>query len=562
MGLLSRRERLRLVILTCMALVQTLFEMIGFGLVFAVLTVVVSDEKSIGKYIGIDSISQLPRETQVVLVGLVMVLVIVVKHVFSLFAAWYQSGALGQISIRLTDHAFSVLLTKPYEEILNFGAPALITRVQNSAIVTSGVVTPALSLITDGTTGVALIAILLLVEPLPTLVVMLTLAFTSAIFLRVSRPRLAHWGAAQALHRSEALRQLQDGIFGMKEFRVMQREGILLQRHRESLSEMNRMNRGFVVTQQVPRAMLEIVSVVGVVLLIVIMTLQDRAGREILPVLGLFAAGAFRFAPSITKILSSIQQIQFSVPVVSELLDDLSAKSKVHQVRPKNGRPLFESLNLKNVTFRYRGAHNPTLRDISLLVESGETIGITGESGSGKTTLLDLSLGLLQPTHGSVLVNNQNLERSIGDWYRMIGYVPQNVFLVDGSIKENVCLGIDSNEVDDCQIWEVLDLAQLSGFVSGLPDGLESRVGDRGTWLSGGQRQRIGIARALFQQPQVLFFDEATSALDRDTEENLLSAIANLRETYTIVMVTHRSAPLRICDRVVSVSGGFISEVP
>jgi ABC-type bacteriocin/lantibiotic exporter with double-glycine peptidase domain len=545
-----------------MALAQTLFEMIGFGLVFAVLTVVVSDEKSIGKYIGIDSISQLPRETQVVLVGLVMVLVIVVKHVFSLFAAWYQSGALGQISIRLTDHAFSVLLTKPYEEILNFGAPAHITRVQNSAIVTSGVVTPALSLITDGTTGVALIAILLWVEPLPTLVVMLTLTFTSAFFLRFSRPRLAHWGAAQALHRSEALRQLQDGIFGMKEFRVMQREGILLQRHRESLSEMNRMNRGFVVTQQVPRAMLEIVSVVGVVLLIVIMTLQDRAGREILPVLGLFAAGAFRFAPSITKILSSIQQIQYSIPVVSELLDDLSAKSKVHEVRPENARPLFESLNLKNVTFRYRGANDPTLRDISLLVERGETIGITGESGSGKTTLLDLSLGLLQPTRGSVLVNNQNLERSIGNWYRMIGYVPQNVFLVDGSIKENVCLGIDSNEVDDCRIWEVLDLAQLSGFVSGLPDGLESRVGDRGTWLSGGQRQRIGIARALFQQPQVLFFDEATSALDRDTEENLLSAIANLRENYTIVMVTHRSAPLRICDRVVLVSGGFLTVVP
>jgi ABC-type bacteriocin/lantibiotic exporter with double-glycine peptidase domain len=545
-----------------MALAQTLFEMIGFGLVFAVLTVVVSDEKSIGKYIGIDSISQLPRETQVVLVGLVMVLVIVVKHVFSLFAAWYQSGALGQISIRLTDHAFSVLLTKPYEEILNFGAPAHIIRVQNSAIVTSGVVTPALSLITDGTTGVALIAILLWVEPLPTLVVMLTLTFTSAFFLRFSRPRLAHWGAAQALHRSEALRQLQDGIFGMKEFRVMQREGILLQRHRESLSEMNRMNRGFVVTQQVPRAMLEIVSVVGVVLLIVIMTLQDRAGREILPVLGLFAAGAFRFAPSITKILSSIQQIQYSIPVVSELLDDLSAKSKVHEVRPENARPLFESLNLKNVTFRYRGANDPTLRDISLLVERGETIGITGESGSGKTTLLDLSLGLLQPTRGSVLVNNQNLERSIGNWYRMIGYVPQNVFLVDGSIKENVCLGIDSNEVDDCRIWEVLDLAQLSGFVSGLPDGLESRVGDRGTWLSGGQRQRIGIARALYQQPQVLFFDEATSALDRDTEENLLSAIANLRENYTIVMVTHRSAPLRICDRVVLVSGGFLTVVP
>jgi ABC-type bacteriocin/lantibiotic exporter with double-glycine peptidase domain len=545
-----------------MALAQTLFEMIGFGLVFAVLTVVVSDEKSIGKYIGIDSISQLPRETQVVLVGLVMVLVIVVKHVFSLFAAWYQSGALGQISIRLTDHAFSVLLTKPYEEILNFGAPAHITRVQNSAIVTSGVVTPALSLITDGTTGVALIAILLWVEPLPILVVMLTLTFTSAIFLRFSRPRLAHWGAAQALHRSEALRQLQDGIFGMKEFRVMQREGILLQRHRESLSEMNRMNRGFVVTQQVPRAMLEIVSVVGVVLLIVIMTLQDRAGREILPVLGLFAAGAFRFAPSITKILSSIQQMQYSVPVVSELLDDLGAESKVHEVKPENARPLFESLNLKNVTFRYRGAHDPTLCDISLFIESGETIGITGESGSGKTTLLDLSLGLLQPTHGSVLVNNQNLERSIDNWYRMIGYVPQNVFLVDGSIKDNVCLGIDSNEVDDCRIWEVLDLAQLSGFVSGLPDGLESRVGDRGTWLSGGQRQRIGIARALYQQPQVLFFDEATSALDRDTEENLLSAIANLRENYTIVMVTHRSAPLRICDRVVSVSGGFISVVP
>jgi ABC-type bacteriocin/lantibiotic exporter with double-glycine peptidase domain len=308
--------------------------------------------------------------------------------------------------------------------------------------------------------------------------------------------------------------------------------------------------------------MLEIVSVVGVVLLIVIMTLQDRAGREILPVLGLFAAGAFRFAPSITKILSSIQQMQYSVPVVSELLDDLGAESKVHEVKPENARPLFESLNLKNVTFRYRGAHDPTLCDISLFIESGETIGITGESGSGKTTLLDLSLGLLQPTHGSVLVNNQNLERSIDNWYRMIGYVPQNVFLVDGSIKDNVCLGIDSNEVDDCRIWEVLDLAQLSGFVSGLPDGLESRVGDRGTWLSGGQRQRIGIARALYQQPQVLFFDEATSALDRDTEENLLSAIANLRENYTIVMVTHRSAPLRICDRVVSVSGGFISVVP
>jgi ABC-type multidrug transport system fused ATPase/permease subunit len=285
-----------------------------------------------------------------------------------------------------------------------------------------------------------------------------------------------------------------------------------------------------------------------------------RASESLLPLLALFAGGAFRLMPAINRITFAFQSLRMGRPIVEVLqanvLRNVFIKPNTQDTAPIR---LQHSIRFEDVSYSYPTAEKSVLEGLSFEIEKGSQVGIVGTTGAGKSTLVDILLGLLKPARGRVTVDGEDISSNLRSWQNLVGYVPQTIYLLDSSIRANVAFGVTENEVDDKKVFRALDLAQLREFVDELPNGMNEFVGERGVRLSGGQRQRIGIARALYLDPQVLVFDEATSALDEETENDVMKSVEYLRNNRTVLIVTHRLSALQKCDRVITIGNGTIS---
>ena len=274
---------------------------------------------------------------------------------------------------------------------------------------------------------------------------------------------------------------------------------------------------------------------------------------------GVLTFSAFRFLPSINKIMSAIVAIRFSKPSVDVLYNEFNLSYIRNSETNSNKITFTKQIRLSNIKFYYNlNSEKPTIDIDNLIIKKGEIIGFFGKSGSGKSTLIDVLMGVLHPTHGSILVDDINIIDNLHLWHKHIGYVPQSVFLLDKSIKNNIAFGIPDCDIDVNKVVKALELAKLGEYDNIFQYGYETIVGERGTSISGGQMQRIAIARALYNNPDILIFDESTSALDKETESELIITIKELALTKTIIIVSHNIAPLQICNRVYKIEEGKI----
>ena len=319
-------------------------------------------------------------------------------------------------------------------------------------------------------------------------------------------------------------------------------------------------NRKYSMIQMVPRLWLEVLTIIGLALLVIVMISTGSEVSSLLPTLGLFAATAFRIIPSIGRIMASFQTIAYSTPLIRTLNEDL-------QVKNFDNSEVGESINFgssicfEKVFFQYSTAHKPSLESVTLQIDKGEAVGIVGPSGAGKSTLIDIFLGLLSPSSGAVLVDGRNITENRRSWQNQVGYVPQSIYLLDDTLRRNVALGIALENIDETAIVKAIRAAQLEEFVTSLPNGLDTVVGERGVRLSGGQRQRIGIARALYSNPPILVLDEATSSLDTETEKGVMDAVKELQGLKTVVIVAHRLSTVSYCSKIFNIEDARLTSV-
>jgi ABC-type multidrug transport system fused ATPase/permease subunit len=349
----------------------------------------------------------------------------------------------------------------------------------------------------------------------------------------------------------------------VKDVKLLGREANFLSLFDEHNKKSGQMAQFSEILQKLPRLWLEVLAVVGFVLLVLIMLAQGRQMSSIVPVMGLFAAAAFRLMPSVARILISVQALRYGIPAINNLYADfqlhipeavpVSANASSHSI-PK------EDIRLSNISYNYPDASAAAVVDISLSIIKGNSIGFIGPSGSGKSTLVDLILGLLSPDKGQVIVDGQDIQQNLRLWQDQIGYVPQAIYLTDDTLRRNIAFGLSEEQIDEEAVRRAIRDAQLEEFVETLPDKMETMVGERGIRLSGGQRQRIGIARALYHDPSVLVLDEATSALDTATELGVMQAVMALHGDKTIVIVAHRLSTVENCDRLYRLESGRIVE--
>ena len=377
------------------------------------------------------------------------------------------------------------------------------------------------------------------------------------------RNRVAYWGRERQYHDGMIIKHIQQGLGGAKEVKMLGCEETFLTLHDESHRKTAKLLQWQQTLQALPRLWLELIAVAGIVALVLIMILRGGSIQDIIPVLGVFVAAAFRLLPSLSRILTALNSLRFSISVVNVLKEEFSIQVYEGHLKQKKDLKVGDfqdKIGLRNLVYKYPASSKPALNNVSVNVSCKESVGFIGTSGAGKSTIIDIILGLLTPDSGQVLVDGLDIQQNLREWQNQIGYVPQSVFLTDDTLRKNIAFGLSNTEIDEKAVWDAIKASQLEEFVLNQPDGLETIVGERGVRLSGGQRQRIGIARALYHDPAVLVLDEATSSLDNDTENDIMKTINTLHGNKTLIIVAHRLSTVENCDRIYRLEKGQIVE--
>jgi ABC-type bacteriocin/lantibiotic exporter with double-glycine peptidase domain len=405
----------------------------------------------------------------------------------------------------------------------------------------------------DGILLSAILFFLFWTDPLALLVLTVLLASVVFFYDRIFKSKISGYGKTTACCQSSLVKGTNEAIQGLKEIRILGVEPFFFEKVRSSAYKYANYFAKTQVLSVAPRYILEFCLILFIVMMVFI-TLQSGAFlQSIVPTLSVFAVSSLRLIPAANSISNGISQMRFGRYATQVIYNDLSSVTESMDHDPNlhyNDREAFKSLELRDVSFRYPSSKVFTLKNVSLSITSGEIIGVMGSTGSGKTTLINVMLGLLESFDGNVLVNGENVSGNPSVIRKNVAYLPQQIFLTDDSLRNNIALGEKPSEISDKKIFEVLSKVRLSEFVNELPQGLDTLVGERGMRLSGGQCQRVALARSLYHERSLLVLDEATSALDVDTEKLIIDELKDLKGEKTIVMIAHRLSTLKYCDRI------------
>lgn len=457
-------------------------------------------------------------------------------------------------------------LSMPYEFHLGRNSAELIRNAyDNVQQVVQLVFKPLAMLFAESVLVLALLTVLLVTSPLATVGAAVLLTLTIATAFAFVQPRLKRLGHQRQVGARGAIQHIQQGLGGLRDIKIAGRERAFSASFRRARAEMAIAGYWKAALAQVPRVTIEIVFL-GFVLTVLVVAVTKDAVEEVLSTLGLFAYAGLRMQPSLQKIARSLNDLRYAEAPVTELADDLALLQSSIRERDRGDKhvaPLQfrEEIRFEDVSFRYPGAARLALDGVDLRIPCGTSLGIAGKTGDGKSTLLDLLCGLLLPTEGRVTVDGVDVALHTRAWQRNIGVVHQSSFLIDDTLRRNVTFGIPDKEIDEEAVRFAIEMVELAELVEGLPDGLDTVVGERGVRLSGGQRQRVTLARAIYRRPRLLVLDEGTSALDNTTERRILANLIRLGADVTLVMVAHRLTSVMHCDRIVFLDAGRVSGI-
>ena len=496
--------------------------------------------------------------------GLAALVAMVVSNAFIILTTWalyrYAWGRNHTLSRRLLQS----YLHRPYEYFLTRNSSELGKNIlEEVKEVVNEMLIPALKGGAKGIVALFIIGFLIFIDPFVALLVATVLGAAYAGIYFVVKNRLDVYGKQRVKRNSKRYQIVSEAFGGIKEVKLLGKEGAFLDQYTDPSKWYSRFQARYRVIKLIPRYMLEVIAFGGIILIaIYLIAVQDNM-QQVIPMLGLYAFAGYRLMPALQQAFTGMASARFNLAALEAIHEGLQETAVPNGYGNRNGKQsgddteegvlrLQDSLTLNHVSFRYPGAKEAAIRDLSLEIPAHTTVGFVGKTGSGKTTTVDLILGLLQPQQGVISVDGNELHNeNIRLWQRDIGYVPQHIYLSDDTVARNIAFGVAEEEIDMATVRDAARRAHICDFIEDeLPDQWLTLVGERGVKLSGGQRQRIGIARALYHRPSVLVFDEATSALDNATEQDVMSAIQELWGTRTIILIAHRLSTVESSDRV------------
>ena len=540
-------------------------EVAGISLLMPIIqTLLYSDEREYSQLLVLvaDTFdADTPRELLYVLL-IQFVIFYLVKTVFLTFLHYRINSFVFSIQALVSGKLFKKYLSQDLNFHYENNKSVLVRNTIGEVQHFTGIVNAFLIFVTEGLILLGLIIFLLFFEPIGLFSLGIFLGFFIYFIMRVSENPLTLQGDRRQIAEEARLRHLNQALKSVGEIKLRRKEQFFFDVY--SSANESAANAGKILgfTQAMPRIWLEFGFAIAILIIFLVSFNLDKSNDTIFEILSVFAIVGLRLMPSFTRLVNSSQVFKYFRPVVREIRSELT-RLDVESYKPSaplvkldtNVGPL---ISVDTLSFRYPSGSYDVLSNVNLSIHKGQKVGVVGSSGSGKSTLMNLLLGLLEPTRGKVLVYGRDLQDVSSSWGARIGYVPQDVFLLDASIAENVAFGFEDKLVDLEKVNTSLQRAGLRATISALPDGLQTRVGEDGNLLSGGQKQRLGIARALYLDPDILFLDEATSALDGETEKLILNELDNFRGDATVILITHRLEVAQSCDTVIKLEAGSL----
>ena len=560
--LLTLKQKKEALVLGFMMLIGMLIEMGGLAILMPSFSFLLVDPSTSKNQHIIYYLMKLGNPSHSVLILYIMLTLIfyfIFKAIFSFFLIWKQSNFTSNISAELSTQLFKGYLNLPYQYHLTKNSSELLRNIQTEVALFTNVTQSIITVAIEVSVALGLFFVLVLAEPKGALIVILFFLVASVLFHRITRRKLLIWGEQRQYFSAGINKHLFQGLGGIKDLKLLGKEHFFLTEFTNQNNPFAGISAKFLTLSQIPRIYLELLAIIGLSSLIIFMVYQGGPVTEVMPIIALFVAAAFRMMPSINRVIGAFQTIRYAVPVIDLLYSEFKIINNSNFGNFENGEVIINGdIHIKNLDFKYETANNLALENINIEIIFNSTVGFIGESGSGKSTMIDILLGLLVPLNGEILVSGINITSNLPSWQTKIGYVPQSIYLTDDSIKNNIAFGVKDAEIDVRALNNAVQISQLESLITSLPDGLNTEVGERGVRLSGGQRQRIGLARALYRNPDILVLDEATSALDVDTESEIMDSIKKLKGKKTIIIVAHRYSTVNHCDVIYKFSQGRV----
>ncbi len=565
LNILRKKDKIKLIFLFFLILVNIFLEMIGIGLIFPVLGFIISEDFFLkySDYFKIfDGFFIINKQNLVIFVCFLMILVFLIKNLISFYFNYYKYKFTYDLLNYFSENLYSNYIGKNISFFTNTNSSVPIRNVENISVFTEGI-NQFLYILIDVVFFISVLILLFYIDTFNTIYLILITFISLFVFRIFTKKKLIDLGNKRQLFLQKKIQSLIESFNAIREIKIFFKEKFFSKKFSKALNIYSDTSRAFETFQSAPRLLLEVLGVFCLASILIINIILNYESEIIITSLAVFGVSAIKILPGLSRVLNSMQFFNHFLPVINITLEELN-KNKTKNITPsilnksKTNDLIFKNfLEIKDLNFSYD--KNKVLKNINLKINKNEIVGIIGKSGSGKSTLANLITGILKPENGNINFDGKhNLNDALNLNQNLFGYIPQSTFLIDDTIKNNVTFGEEESDFNEENFWRCLTISRIYDFVKNLDDKENTIVGERGVKISGGQAQRLGIARALYRSPKIILLDEATSSLDIETEGDFIDSINNVKDKYTIIIITHRMASLKICDKIFKIENGSI----
>ncbi|WP_034445494.1 ABC transporter ATP-binding protein [Butyrivibrio sp. AE2032] len=567
--LLDGKQKRQMAGIVVLMLIGGVLESLGIAMIAPVMQVVIDPQKVEESKLlsGIYNFFHLSSTTQLAaLIMVSLILVFVIKNIFLYFMNVVQLRFVYTNQFATSRRMMINFMQRPYEYYLNADTTVIQRNITSDVNNLYALILSCLQLISEMIVFVCLVAILLSQDAKMTITIAVLLVIVLLVIKYFIKPVMVKAGQDNQDYYSGLYKWIYESVTGIKEIKVANKENYFINGYADCGAGYVNAVQKYNLYNSTPRLLIETIAIAGMIGYMLAVMASGTSLTSLLPQLTVLAAAAARLLPSANRINNYLTSIAYFEPFLDNVSDNLQSEihdqsinynSADYRTKVKVDKlPVQSTIRMENITYKYPNTDKLILDKATMEIPVGKSVGIVGTSGAGKTTIVDVLLGLLAPEEGRILADGVDVNTNYTGWLKNIGYIPQTIFMTDSTIRKNVAFGVPDDEIDDAKVWQALKEAALDEFVKELPEGLDTQIGERGIRLSGGQRQRIGIARALFEDPEVLVLDEATSALDNDTEAAIMDSINRLHGRKTLVIIAHRLQTIEKCDMIYSIGDG------